>query len=94
MRTNDVTNSWWRSHQSPDYMEDDQFPHANDGYNMAGRWFAALKLFKGSHNIGYNSDRDLINSRERLRELKKTSVSTYWCSSLLIPTPPIRTPFK
>src|SRR5579859_4822447 len=48
---------------SPDCVYDDQFVYANDRYNLAGRWFALLKLFKDSHNVKYEiikNDRDLI----------------------------------
>lgn len=48
---------------SPDCVYDDQFVYANDGYKMAGQWFALPKLFKDSHNVGYEvikNDKDLI----------------------------------
>jgi hypothetical protein len=48
---------------SPDCVYDDQFVYANDRYKMAGQWFALPKLFKDSHNVGYEvikNDKDLI----------------------------------
>ena len=48
---------------SRDCVYDDQFVYANDRYKMAGQWFALPKLFKDSHNVGYEiikNDRNLI----------------------------------
>ena len=40
-----------------------QFVYANDQYNIVGQWCVLPKLFKDSHNAGYEiimNDRDLI----------------------------------
>src|SRR5580704_6847943 len=38
---------------TPDCVYDDRFVYANDRYKVAGQWFALPKLFKDSHNVGY-----------------------------------------
>jgi hypothetical protein len=58
---------------SPDCVYDDQFVYANDRYKMAGQWFALPKLFKDSHNVGY----EVIKNENELIQFKNEQSWTF-----------------